>query len=159
MTADEFEQEALRLRPMLISIALRYVGDMTDAEDIVQDVLLKLWAMGEKLCLPADHLATILTRNISIDCVRRKPTIVTLSNETIPDILPGDKERIERMMAIIDKMPAMQQTILRLRHMEGMKLADIAQLIGTNEVALRKSLSRARKNIKAEYLKIYNANG
>jgi RNA polymerase sigma-70 factor (ECF subfamily) len=41
----------------------------------------------------------------------------------------------------------MQQTIVRMRHMEGMEMAEIAELIGTSEVAVRKSLSRARQSI------------
>ncbi|WP_461186510.1 RNA polymerase sigma factor, partial [Trueperella pyogenes] len=49
-------------------------------------------------------------------------------------------------------LPTMQQTILRLRHMEGMEMQQIAELIGSNEVAVRKALSRARKAIKAQYL-------
>ena len=57
------------------------------------------------------------------------------------------------MMKVIEQLPSKQQTILRLRHMEGMEMKDIAEPIGTNEVAIRKSLSRARMAVRDEYKK------
>ena len=59
------------------------------------------------------------------------------------------------MMNIVEQLPPMQQTILRLRHIEGMTMADIAAITGTNEVALRKALSRARQAVRLQYTKQY----
>ena len=50
----------------------------------------------------------------------------------------------------------MQQTILRLRHIEGMEMSDIAEMTGSNEVALRKVLSRARQAVRLQFLKQNN---
>ena len=49
----------------------------------------------------------------------------------------------------------MQQTILRLRHIEGMEMKEIAELTGSTEVAIRKTLSRARQTLKQQYQKRY----
>ena len=104
-----------------------------------------------------DGLASVLTRNLSIDRLRRqRPTTdVTLSSSLTEAAPVGDNERIDRMMGIIDRLPSMQQTILRLRHIEGMEMKDIADLIGSNEVAIRKALSRARQSVRTQYLKQY----
>jgi RNA polymerase sigma-70 factor (ECF subfamily) len=67
-----------------------------------------------------------------------------------------EDSRMERILGIIATLPPMQQTILRLRHMEDMEMEDIAELIGSNEVAVRKSLSRARKLVLEKYLSIKN---
>ena len=56
-------------------------------------------------------------------------------------------ERLEHLMKVLGTLPEMQQAIVRMRHMEGMEMAEIAELIGTSEVAVRKSLSRARQSI------------
>jgi RNA polymerase sigma-70 factor (ECF subfamily) len=56
-------------------------------------------------------------------------------------------EQIDRMMELVDALPTMQQTVLRMRHMQEMTMADIASLIGTSEAAVRQSLSRARRSI------------
>ena len=76
MTQEEFKEEAQRLRPRLMLTARRYLGD-DDAEDTVQDALLRLWQMVGELRQPFDALALRLTRNLCIDQVRRrKPTVM-----------------------------------------------------------------------------------
>lgn len=152
MTQEQYKREARRLRPELLSTARRYL-DGDEAEDAVQDTLLRLWQMVDDLRCPVDAFAAVLTRNICIDRLRRRHVTVPLTDAG-PEEAPDDA-RIERMMAVVDTLPPLQQTILRLRHMEGMEMSDIADLIGTNEVALRKALSRARQTVREKYLKRY----
>ena len=153
MTQEEFKEEAQRLRPRLMLTARRYLGD-DDAEDTVQDALLRLWQMVGELRQPLDALALRLTRNLCIDQVRRrKPTVMLTDSDRTDET--GDDERIERMMAVVSTLPDLQQTILRLRHLEGMEMNEIADLIGSSEVAIRKALSRARQAVRQKYMKQY----
>lgn len=154
MTQEEFKEEAQRLRPRLMLTARRYLGD-DDAEDTVQDVLLRLWQMVGELRQPFDALALRLTRNLCIDKVRRRKPTVMLTDSGETDQAENDDERIERMMAVVSTLPDLQQTVLRLRHLEGMEMNEIADLIGSSEVAIRKALSRARQAVKQKYLKQY----
>ena len=141
--------------------ARRYVGD-DDAEDVAQDALLRLWQMVGELRQPMDALAVRLTRNLCIDRLRRqRPTVTSSALSVASDGSPvgdanEDDERIDRMMAVVETLPSLQQTILRLRHLEGMEMKDIAALIGSSEVAIRKSLSRARQAVRAQYMKQYD---
>lgn len=153
MTHEEFKEEVRQLRAKLLHTARRYV-DEDDAEDVVQDVLLRLWQMVDELRLPIEGLAMVLTRNRCIDKMRRRrpltePSVLAYDGDDGDD---GDDERIERMMSVIDTLPGLQQTILRLRHIDGMEMKDIAELIGSSEVALRKALSRARQTVRMKYL-------
>ncbi len=149
------------MRPQLLQTARRYVG--TDAaEDMVQDVLLRLWQMCDELHLPLEGLAVVLVRNRCIDSLRRRSLPrAERWQQSSEDVLltateSGEQtERLERVMAIIERMPPLQQTILRLRHIEGMEMRDIASLVGSNEVAIRKALSRARQTVRQQYLKKY----
>ena len=153
MTQEEFKEEAQRLRPRLMLTARRYLGD-DDAEDTVQDALLRLWQMVGELRQPFDALALRLTRNLCIDQVRRrKPTVMLTDSDGTDET--GDDERIERMMAVVSTLPDLQQTILRLRHLEGMEMNEIADLTGSSEVAVRKALSRARQAVRQKYMKQY----
>lgn len=54
-------------------------------------------------------------------------------------------------MKVIEALPDLQQTILRLRHMEGMDSKEIAELTGSTEVAVRKALSRARQAVRDKF--------
>ena len=154
MTQEEFKEEAQRLRPRLMLTACRYLGD-DDAEDTVQDALLRLWQMVGELRQPLDALALRLTRNLCIDQVRRRKPTVMLTDSGGTDLADGDDERIERMMAVVSTLPDLQQTILRLRHLEGMEMNEIADLTGSSEVAIRKALSRARQAVRQKYMKQY----
>ena len=154
MTQEEFKEEAQRLRPRLMLTARRYLGD-DDAEDTVQDALLRLWQMVGELRQPLDALALRLTRNLCIDQVRRRKPTVMLTDSDGTDLADGDDERIERMMAVVSTLPDLQQTILRLRHLEGMEMNEIADLTGSSEVAIRKALSRARQAVRQKYMKQY----
>jgi RNA polymerase sigma-70 factor (ECF subfamily) len=154
MTQDEFKEEAQRLRPRLMLTARRYLGD-DDAEDTVQDALLRLWQMVGELRQPFDALALRLTRNLCIDQVRRRKPTVVLTDSGGTDQADGDDERVERMMAVVSTLPDLQQTILRLRHLEGMEMNEIADLTGSSEVAIRKALSRARQAVRQKYMKQY----
>ncbi|WP_289683316.1 sigma factor, partial [Paramuribaculum intestinale] len=49
MERDRFEEEARRVRPRLVSEARRLLGDPDDADDAVQDAMLKLWFYRERL--------------------------------------------------------------------------------------------------------------
>ena len=154
MTQEEFKEEAQRLRPRLMLTARRYLGD-DDAEDTVQDALLRLWQMVGELRQPLDALALRLTRNLCIDQMRRRKPTVMLTDSNGTDLADGDDERIERMMAVVSTLPDLQQTILRLRHLEGMEMNEIADLTGSSEVAIRKALSRARQAVRQKYMKQY----
>lgn len=155
MTTDDFHIEAKRLRPLLHAIAMRYLHSSDDAEDIVQDALLKLWTMRDELRMPVEPLARVLVRNKAIDLIRRTQPGSSIDDLQLAGEEPPPTDGIERMMNIVDTLPSMQQTILRLRHMEGMEMGDIAKLTGSTEVAVRKALSRARQAVRNEYYNRY----
>ena len=154
MTQEEYKEEARRLRPQLLQTARRYLKE-DDAEDTVQDVLLRLWQMVDTLRMPIDALATVLVRNFCVDRLRRqRPSQALTASCEQPEETETD-ERIERVLEMIGTLPTLQQTILRLRHIEGMGMKEIAELTGSSEVAVRKTLSRARQTLKQQYEKRY----
>lgn len=152
MTTEEFEIEIVRLRPKLIEKARKYLRDDDEAEDVVQDALCRLWQMCDKLHLPIDALAMVLTRNLCINKLQRQKPTVSLGQHQAEGDNTSNHQRVERMMSIIETLPELQQLILRLHHMEGMKTRDIAEMTQMSEAAIRKALSRARMMVREKYL-------
>ena len=152
MTTETFRQEAQRMRTTLVRLAFGILRDSDEAEDVVQDVLLRLWQMRDQLRMPIEPLARVLTRNRCIDIVRRKKPAAELSMAVFQEEDEALRERIERMMKVIETLPDLQQTILRLRHMEGMEFKEIAELTGSTEAAVRKALSRARQAVRDKFI-------
>ena len=151
MTTETFRLEAQRMRTTLVRLAFGILRDSDEAEDVVQDVLLRLWQMRDQLRMPIEPLARVLTRNRCIDIVRRKKPAAELSMAVFQEEDEALRERIERMMKVIETLPDLQQIILRLRHMEGMEFKEIAELTGSTEVAVRKALSRARQTVRDKF--------
>ena len=144
--------EVRDMRPMLLSVAKGILGSDAEAEDVVQDAMLRLWQLREEPIRNPKGFARIVVRNLSLSKIRRKPLTVDISKADIADEAETERnEQIDRMMSLVDALPTMQQTVLRLRHMQDMSMADIASLIGTSEVAVRQSLSRARRSILEQY--------
>ena len=139
------------MRTTLVRLAFGILRDSDEAEDVVQDVLLRLWQMRDQLRMPIEPLARVLTRNRCIDIVRRKMPAAELSMAVFQEEDEALRERIERMMKVIETLPDLQQTILRLRHMEGMEFKEIAELTGSTEAAVRKALSRARQAVRDKF--------
>lgn len=144
--------EAKAMRPMLLNVARNILGSDEEAEDVVQDALLRMWQLRDEPIRNLKGFARIVVRNLSLSKVRRKSQTVDISHADIADEVETERnEQIDRMMELVDALPTMQQTVLRLRHMQEMTMADIATLIGTSEVAVRQSLSRARRSIIEQY--------
>ena len=154
MNEQEYKHITRELQPALLRIARKIIGDEDEAEDVVQDSLLRLWLLKEDV-QNVRGFARILVRNRSLDVVRKRQKHVLVEFKETTDIAPTDEhdERIKRMMILVENLPAMQQTVLRLRHMEGKEMSEIAELIGTTEQAIRQSLSRARRAVLASYNK------
>lgn len=150
MTIEEYKDEVEHNRPRMLAIAQSYLKDDDEAEDVVQDVLLKLWQLLDSLRLPMGPLASVLVKNRCIDLIRRRQPMVEMS-ENLAEGEPTRDERYARVMRIIDTLPTLQQTIMRLRHVEGMEMSEIATLTGSSEVAVRKALSRARQAVRERF--------
>ena len=157
MTTEEFQQQAEALRLQLIGIAQKYLGATDEAEDIVQDAMIKLWLMRDQLMAPVSGFASVVTRNLCIDHLRKQHTTVDISKFPDTEEWIDDGEQIEQMLQVIDTLPSAQRTILRMHHLQGMKTSEIALLLGSSEVSVRQKLSRARRMIRKRLLAIFAA--
>ena len=156
------------MRPALLRLAMRYTEDTDEAEDVIQDVLLKLWFLRDRLdrYRSIDALATVITKHLCLNWKRdRHPDFVALEEgmtifvEDNPEQELVREERMEELLALIGKLPDLQQAILRMKHVEGFEVEEIARLTGSNPVAVRTNLSRARKKVREQFLmknKIWN---
>ena len=159
MTIETFKEKAQTMRPMLLATAVRIVGEKTEAEDIVQDALLRLWQLRDEPIQNVEGMARVVVLHLSYDAVRRRHDCISIEKaEDMTEVLPSEglDDEGERMMALVRKLPTLQQTVLRLRHVEGMEMKEMAELIGVTEVWVRQSLSRARRRLMAQYGKVKN---
>ena len=69
------------------------------------------------------------------------------------------RTRPNAYLEVIGTLPDLQQSILRMKHLEGFEVEEIARLTGSTPVAVRTNLSRARKRVKEQFMihsKVWN---
>ena len=152
MDIEAFIKGQKDVRPMLMDVARNIVGNEEEAEDVVQDVMERLWRMRDEPVRNPAGLARVMVHNASIDFVRRREPTVKLETLSALPSAPAsanadDEALLHTIFNLMRQLPDMQQTVFRLRHIEGMTMSGIAQQLGITEVAARKSLSRARQTL------------
>lgn len=157
MTGEQFKIEVVPLKSKLYRFAKRFLEDHEDAQDIVQDVFIKLWNRRDKLdeYRSVEALAMVTTRNMCLDRLKSKKypgeSIENLSVEPqveVADTKEEQTEMVSRVKIIIRSLPELQQTIIHLRDIEGYEFEEIASMLKMNENAIRVNLSRARKKVR-----------
>lgn len=168
MTEELFKKEILTLNKKLLGFANRFIIDLDEAKDVVQEIFIKLWSMRNELSKynSVEALAMRMTRNLCLDKIKLKKTVSI--NGVIKDEAysaeNGDKQAeinlaVKRARSAIEKLEEPQRTIMQLRDIEGYDYEEIAQIMNINVNTLRVSLSRARKKVKEYLLKNFYNHG
>lgn len=161
MELETFKIVVIPLREKLFNFSRKITEDPADAEDIVQETFLKLWYIREKLddYRSVEGLAVQVARNLSLDKVKsRRPAGTEAEALSLDSGTPDPAEQLEREEAVsrirqlILRLPNLQQTIIRMKDVEGYELSEIAEITGTQIEAVRVNLSRARKKIREQFL-------
>jgi RNA polymerase sigma-70 factor (ECF subfamily) len=163
MEQDQFKREVMPLRGRLFACAQRLLGQTEDAEDVVQEVFLKLWVMRGEL-KRYDSLAALSVQITKRLCLNRLSAsrsyqepldgVALTGEEPSPYDRLEQKDSLTQVMRLIDQLPGLQQTILRMKHIEGLEVEEIAGLTGSNLEAVRMNLSRARKKIRELFMQM-----
>lgn len=158
MEIEEFNLHIVSLRHELLVAARRLSRDEDLAEDYVQEVLLKLWTKRDTLRQHPNYKALALTmiRNVHIDNWRHKQLEVSMGETR--DIAATDEiekdDNITTISKIIETLPPLQARVFKMKELQGYDYEEIALILGCNEESLRQNISRARKRIREEFIRI-----
>lgn len=157
----ELERVIVGMRRRLMDEARRFLRNQDEAEDTVQDVVLKLWTMRDRLgdYRSVEAMAVVITRHL---CLSRKrdygkcldlQALKETTDSGSPEQLLIGRETEGRLLELIDSLPDRQQAILRMKHVDGMETDEIAALTGMTADSVMQNLSRARRNIMKRFIK------
>ncbi|WP_301206968.1 RNA polymerase sigma factor, partial [Paramuribaculum intestinale] len=68
----------------------------------------------------------------------------------------ADGRDFQALMQAIDMLPGVEQAVLRMRHIDGMEIEEIASISSSTPGAVRTALSRARRRVRQLYTRIYD---
>jgi RNA polymerase sigma factor (sigma-70 family) len=154
-----FTTDILPLKNRLYRLSLRITLSHEEAEDIVQDTMLKVWNRRDSWneLDSIEAYAMTICRNLSLDHMKRRST-QNLSLDAMPLDRPDNtddplqqlawKNSIEQIKSLMNAMPEKQRTCMQLRDFEGKSYKEIALILGITEEQVKINIFRARKTIK-----------
>ena len=161
-----FRDNILPLKDKLFRLALRITFDSSEAEDIVQDTLIKVWGKRDEWqqIESIESYCMTITRNLAIDRSQKmeaRNMELTPEAQEMPDTLTPEKlfeqdEQLRLIHQAINSLPEKQRTIVQLRDIEGKSYKEIAEILGITEEQVKVNLFRARQRIKTEINGINN---
>ena len=160
-----FRNDVMPLKDVLYRLALRITLNREEAEDIVQDTLIKVWNKRDEWqdIKSIEAYSLTICRNLSLDRIKRTGNDTQQINEgehtdTVISINPYErivqKDSIEQVKHIIDGLPEKQKSCMQLRDFEGKSYKDIANIMDISEEQVKINIFRARQTVKKQFKEI-----
>ena len=153
-----FRTTVLPLSDRLFRLALRITMNRAEAEDVVQDTLLKVWEQrkGWEQINNLEAFAIATCRNRALDILKRAGRntipleVVDKRQQTADSGLQAleAREQLSLVRQIMDELPEVQRTIMQLRDIEGRTYQEIAEAMDISETQVKVYLHRARTKVK-----------
>jgi len=145
-----FDDLVARHKTMVSRTAWRMMGSEADAEDVMQDVFLKLHGMREE---PAAAWVCRLTVNQCLDHLRKRRPVAEMpetlvSRDRDPEQKLDLKEKQQRLAMWISRLPERERACLVLRDLEGLSGREVAEVLECSEETARTSIFRAKEKLR-----------
>ncbi len=157
--------DILPLKNKLYRTALRITLNAQEAEDIVQETLIKVWRVCEEdnLINDLEAYAFITCRNLSLDYLKRLKRInarcaiqFPIPSAPLTDDDPlthlTARESLQNIENFINTLPERQRTCWHLRDIEALPYKEIASILSITEEQVKINIFRARKALKEKFI-------
>ena len=154
MDRNAFECKARSWRQKALEVSQHYGAGMDEAEDIAQDVMLRLWQMHDELekYQSVEAIVALMARHQLRNHQRRKPS-ETLDEGAMISLFTSPHEELEMkeddewLETKLQQLPTTQRTLLYMRQVERRTHEEIAQLLGIETTSVSTLLARARRTL------------
>lgn len=164
MKTISFRADVLPLKDMLFRLALRITLDSAEAEDVVQETLIKVWNQREKWpqIESIEAFTTTICRNLALDRNKLQANRVALlsadehdtpdtSIRANPERQAETNDQVSLVKKLMDQLPEKQRTCMQLRDIEGKAYKEIAEVMGISEQQVKVNIFRARQTIRQRF--------
>jgi len=149
----------------LFRIAKRMLVSVDEAQDAVQEINIKLWQMAPEKREQLQNLesyAVTMIKNYCLDRLKSKQASLQALEDNalrVEDTRSLDQQidhsdSLDWVSKLINALPERERLIIQLREIKNYKFEEIAKIVDLPEVTVRVYLSRARKKLRSQYLKI-----
>ena len=164
MTWAIFHEQVFPIRHKLYRFALRITGNVHEAEDVVQEVLEKVWKTAAEQSENVQNWEAwcmTLTRNRSLDktrsqSLRRTAPLEGVTERSSDQANPAQaverNDLVEKARQFMQQLPEKQRLVMHLRDVEELSYEEIAESLQISIDQVKVSLHRARKSVREQML-------
>lgn len=166
------EQFVAFAAPFVYRRALVQVGRPHDAEEVVQEVMLKMLRRIDSLPQEGKRIAGWLhrvTRNTAIDRFRKQPPLqradaealaeLAAPAETEPADRAGRQELVDLLLDFLGELPRRQREVFDLVELQGIAISDVASELRIRPSSVRGSLFKARRRLRQRMIAVWPGAG
>lgn len=153
MTHEIFRDTVFILKDEMYRFAKRFVMSSDEAEDVVQDLMMKFWQTREKLT-EYSNLKSFALKCVKNECLNRlkhedvKMGFASLQVHRSEVNKPEINNLKEQILSYINQLPEKQKMVIHLKDVEEYDVVEISEMLEMEENAVRVNLMRARQKIK-----------
>jgi RNA polymerase sigma factor (sigma-70 family) len=145
---------AASLTPRMYAHGLRVLGDAAEAEDVVQEAMMRLWRIAPQWRSGEAKVSTWLYRvvaNLCTDRLRKRRTVPLEQVDTLSDDAPSaadilqHRARHDALQTALESLPYRQKQAVVLRHLEGLANPEIAEILDVGVEAVESLTARGKR--------------
>lgn len=140
----------------ILRLAYSYLHNEADAKDILQDTLIQYFKTLPTLETPAHEKAWLLRVAANLSKNRIDYNRVRAADELSEELVAEQREDLAFVWEAVKALPVIYREVIHLFYQEGYSTAQIASLLGENEVTVRSRLSRGRAKLKTVLKEAYD---
>ena len=168
MKKISFRNDVLPLKNELFRLALRITLNRAEAEDVVQETMIKVWNRRDHWDEIESIEAFCLTicRNISLDKIKKAENQNQSLNDehdapdrsyaSNPEEQAEQRDKVLLIRRLLDNLPEKQRSAMQLRDFEGKSYKEIAGILAISEEQVKINIFRARQTIKHKFIETEN---
>lgn len=154
MNQETFKNTVFVLKDEMYRFAKRFLISSDEAEDLVQDLMMKFWQMK-------DNLANLNIKSYALKCVKNE-CLNKLKHETVKqnfadfqihrnELYKMETNNLkEKILEFINALPEKQKLVIHLKDVEEYEVSEISEILEIEENAVRVNLMRARQKVKEQ---------
>jgi len=155
MTQETFRNTVFILRDEMFRFAKRFVMSSDEAEDVVQDLMIKFWQKKDEL-ETFGNLKSYALKSVRNECLNRlKHHDVKLGFADLQihrsELYSMDVNNLkDHILSFINQLPEKQKMVVHLKDVEEYEVSEISEIMEMEENAVRVNLMRARQKVKEQ---------
>lgn len=132
----------------ILRLAYSYVHNMADAEDVLQDTLIRVLEADPHFENAAHEKAYIMTAAANLAKNRIQYNNRRETDELNEELVAREQEDLAFVWEAVKRLPEVQREVVHLFYQEGYTTAEIAKILGRKESTVRSDLKRGREHLK-----------